>query len=80
MPGNFGLSSGLNVYLNIPKYGIKSNEEDNIDKSVYGKYLILGTRHIIGYDKHETIIEAVTDSSNRSLKNEFYQSSESQMI
>lgn len=80
VPGNFGISSGFNVYLNIPKYGFKSREEDNRDKTVYGKYLIVGTRHIIGYEKHETIFEAVTDSSNRSDKNELYQSSPQQKI
>ena len=79
LPGNFGLSSGFNVYLDIPKYGIKSREEDNRDKTVYGKYLIIGTRHIIGYEKHETIIEAVTDSSNRSNVNELYQSIQGQI-
>lgn len=80
LPGNFGLSSGLNVYLDIPKYGFKSREEDNRDKTVYGKYLIVGTRHIIGYEKHETIIEAVTDSSNRSNKNELFQSGSGQKL
>jgi hypothetical protein len=80
LPGNFGISSGFNVLLNIPKYGIKSKEEDNLDKSIHGRYLIVGTRHIIGYEKHETIIEAVTDSSNRSSKNEIYQSTEKQRI
>lgn len=80
LPGNFGLSSGLNVYLDIPKYGFKSREEDNRDKTVYGKYLIVGTRHIIGYEKHETIIEAVTDSSNRSNKNELFQSGPGQKL
>ena len=80
VPGNFAISSGFNVYLNIPKYGFKSREEDNRDKTVYGKYLIVGTRHIIGYEKHETIFEAVTDSSNRSDKNELYQSSPQQKI
>jgi hypothetical protein len=80
VPGNFAISSGFNVYLNIPKYGFKSREEDNRDKTVYGKYLIVGARHIIGYEKHETIFEAVTDSSNRSDKNELYQSSPQQKI
>lgn len=74
LPGNFGISSGFNVRLNIPKYGVKSKDGDNLDKSIYGNYLIVGTRHIIGYEKHETIIEAVTDSSNRSSRNEIYQS------
>lgn len=80
LPGNFAISSGFNVYLDIPKYGFKSSSEDNRDRTTYGKYLIVGTRHIIGYEKHETIIEAVTDSSNRSSKNEFYQSSPGQKI
>ena len=79
MPGNFGLSSGLNVYLNVPKYGYKDRNEENVDKSLYGNYLISSVRHIIQYNKHETIFEAVTDSSNRSNKNEMYSSTSSQM-
>jgi hypothetical protein len=79
MPGNFGLSSGLNVYLNVPKYGYKDTQEENVDKSLYGNYLISSVRHIIRYDKHETIFEAITDSSNRSDRNEMYRSSSSQV-
>lgn len=75
VPGNFGISSGFNVFLNVPKYGFKTKDEDNLDSTLNGNYLIISTRHIIGYKKHETIFEAVTDSSNRNNKNNMYQSS-----
>lgn len=62
LPGNFTMTSGLCVDLNFSK---KSASVDNtLDQSVYGKYLISACRHIIRPDFHETIIEAVTDSSN----------------
>ena len=37
---------------------------DNKDESLYGKYLIIGARHIINYNKHETIFDAVSDSNS----------------
>jgi hypothetical protein len=36
-----------------------------MDKSKSGKYLIVAARQMITYDKHETILEVATDSSNR---------------
>lgn len=63
MPGNFQLTSGFNVYINAPVLGKKFPGDDNEDKSLTGKYLIVASRHIIGYEKHETIIEVATTSS-----------------
>lgn len=60
MPGNFGLMCGQMVYLSIPKYSTKK-EDETYDKTLSGKYLIIGTRHKISYDKHETIIQVATD-------------------
>jgi hypothetical protein len=65
MPGNFDLSSGLTANLLIPKRSEKSQDESTEDLSLSGKYLIIATRHIISYQKHETIIEVATDSNNR---------------
>ena len=65
MPGNFDLTSGLTANLIIPKRGEKAVSEDTEDKSLSGKYLIIATRHIISYQKHETVIEVATDSNNR---------------
>ena len=59
MPGNFQLSSGFNVNVNAPIIGSSSGE----DKSINGKYLIVASRQIIGYEKHETIIEVASSSS-----------------
>lgn len=63
MPGNFQLSSGFNVNVEAPVLGQKEKGSDNEDKSMSGKYIIVGTRHIIGYEKHETIIEVATSST-----------------
>jgi hypothetical protein len=61
MPGNFGLYSGMTVNLTVPKYSSKENDK-NYDSSLSGKYIVLGTRHIIRYDRHETLIEVATDN------------------
>jgi hypothetical protein len=63
MPGNFQLSSGFNVNCIIPNIAKKDAGTDNEDLSMTGKYLIVASRHIIGYEKHETIIEVATTST-----------------
>jgi hypothetical protein len=67
VPGNFTVTSGSNIYLNVPKFSQKISEENNLDKTLYGHYLIIAARHKLTPDnKHETIFEACTNSSNRS--------------
>lgn len=63
IPGNFGLTAGSLVQLDVPH---RYNEQNNTqgDKTLAGVYMISAVRHIIRYDKHETIIETVTDSTN----------------
>lgn len=61
MAGNFGLFSGAVIDLTVPKYAVKEGNR-NYDTTLSGKYLITGTRHIIKYDKHETLIEVSTDN------------------
>ena len=63
MPGNFQLTSGFNINLVAPSFAKKEKGDDNSDPSLSGKYIIVATRQIIGYDKHETIIEVATTSS-----------------
>lgn len=63
MPGNFQLTSGFNVNCVVPNIAKKEKGSNNEDLSLSGKYLIVGTRHIIGYEKHETIIEVATTST-----------------
>jgi hypothetical protein len=74
MPGNFQLTSGFNVNVIVPNLAKKEKGDSNDDLSVSGKYLIVGTRHIIGYEKHETIIEVATTST----ANEFIPASSSE--
>jgi hypothetical protein len=57
MPGNFGLSSGYNVLLNFPTTGFKQNNTEDLDELQKGKYTIVAARHIIKYDRHETVID-----------------------
>jgi hypothetical protein len=40
------------------------NDNNNVDKSISGKYLVVGTRHMIRPEKHETICEISSDSTN----------------
>jgi len=69
LPGNFNLSSGFCIDLDVPKRSVLADGENQFDSSLYGKYLIVATRHIIRPNMHEVIIEAVTDSSNFKDKN-----------
>lgn len=62
MPGNFRLWSGSNVMMNLPNRFNAIGETEG-DKTVRGKYLIVAARHIIRYDRHETILEVATDST-----------------
>jgi hypothetical protein len=67
MPGNFQLSSGFNVTIDASGFSARTKGEDvNMDKSLSGKYIITGTRHIIGLRSHVTVIEVATDSTNDS--------------
>ena len=65
MPGNFQLSSGYNVDVKIPELAIKEDCVESDDLSLNGKHLIVASRHIISFDKHETIIEVASTSTNR---------------
>ena len=64
MPGNFELTSGFNVDFISPGFGMKRKGDEIDDESISGKHLIVATRHIITNNKHETVIEVATDSSN----------------
>jgi len=64
MPGNFDLICGAVVELHISNRG--TNVIGNsVDESLSGKYIILAARQMVKYDRHETVIEISTDSTNR---------------
>lgn len=63
MPGNFQFTSGFILNVRVPNSAVKDSTDDNDDRSLSGKYLITATRHIIGYEKHETILELATTSN-----------------
>jgi len=71
MPGNFQLTSGFNVNVMAPDMSVREKGDDNNDPSLSGKYIIIASRQLIKYDKHETIIEVATTST----ANEFVPSS-----
>ncbi len=69
MPGNFQLSSGFNVDIESSGFGARDKSETpNSDTSLSGKYIIIGTRHIIGSRQHVTVIEVATDSTTDKRK------------
>ena len=70
MPGNFQLTSGFNVNVRAPFFGEKSVGDDNEDTTLSGKYLIIGSRHIIKDKTHETIIETATTSTDQEFVTE----------
>lgn len=65
LPGNFLVTSGKMINLSVPRMGAHSEENDNYDTTLKGTYMIAATRHIIRYNSCETIIEVVTDSTER---------------
>lgn len=74
MPGNFQLTSGFNVNVMMPNFSYKEAGDENEDKSLSGKYIIVAARHVIGYSKHETILEVASSSST--VKNIFKSNSD----
>lgn len=71
VPGNFLITSGNNVFLHVPKFSAgKVSGEDPWDRTLYGSYIIIASRHMIKPNgTYETIFEACTNSSNRSDDN-----------
>lgn len=67
LPGNFSLSAGNNAEMEIPNRFVEK-DVDGIDETLSGKYIITSVRHIIRYDKHETVIEVATDSQMKKKK------------
>jgi hypothetical protein len=64
LPGNFQLTSGFNVDVLTSGFNRKTKDSTNDDLSLNGKYLIIAARHTITTNKHETLIEIATDSTN----------------
>jgi hypothetical protein len=78
IPGNFSISSGLNVFLKVPKYSFKDRDENLFDESLFGNYFVIATRHIINPIKHEVIVEAVSDTAFYKKDRTIYSSTEEQ--
>jgi len=69
LPGNFNITSGLIVDVEVPYFGEKSASGDNVDVNLSGKYLIMAVRQIITYSKHETVFEVATNSLHEDSTN-----------
>jgi hypothetical protein len=67
LPGNFNISSGYILDVKAHTFGADTEDSDGLDKSTSGKYLIIGTRHMIKPEKHETICELASDSTNNGM-------------
>jgi hypothetical protein len=65
LPGNFIVSPGRTLYMEVPTRSVNLVDSNNYDTTLKGKYAILSTRHIITYTQFETIAEVVTDSSEK---------------
>lgn len=65
IPGNFAITSGVNVELLVPKRGERLKDDDNYDSTLYGKHLVIAAHHCIKPTLHEVVIECASDSSNR---------------
>jgi hypothetical protein len=65
VPGNFALTSGAIIELEYPTRARREGGDDNLDETSTGKYLVASTRQKITFEKHETFVEVVTDSTNR---------------
>ena len=70
MPGNFQLTTGFNVNVKAPFFGEKAEGDENEDETLSGKYLIIGSRHILKNKTHETVIETATTSSGQEFVTE----------
>lgn len=67
LPGNFLISSGFVLDVDVNSISISENKKSEKDLSISGKYLIVATRHMIKPDKHETFCEIATDSTNSGI-------------
>jgi hypothetical protein len=67
LPGNFIVSPGRTLYMEVPTRSVNLVDSNNYDTTLKGKYVILSTRHIIRYNQFETIAEVVTNSSEKPL-------------
>jgi hypothetical protein len=63
IPGNFLFSSGFNVDLKGFNLAMVA-KSDSTDVSTNGKYMIIAARHMIKPQKHETILELASESTN----------------
>jgi len=63
IPGNFNVICGKMIDVVANKMARLDPEEDQLDLSITAKYLTIGTKHIFGFDKYETIVDMCTSSN-----------------
>ena len=68
MPGKYTYTSGKLLNVLMPKFSVvtDNDKENGLDRSLYGNYLIIATRHMMTAKgrTHTTIMDLVTDSTN----------------
>lgn len=68
MPGKYTYTSGKLLNVLMPKFSVvtDNDKENGLDRSLYGNYLIIATRHMMTAKgrTHKTIMDLVTDSTN----------------
>lgn len=65
--GNFIIKSGSMIYLEVPEFKDKTSIGDQtqeLDLDLTGRYVVVAVRHVIKYDKHETLLEVAADSDS----------------
>lgn len=60
--GNVNLYPGTMIEIQIPTSELPQVGEDNLDKSLSGKYMLTNIKHVFTTVKHTTLFECVKDS------------------
>lgn len=64
--GDSRIMAGQTMRINIPTSGVKPKSEEQLDKFVSGKYLIVSTHHNITDSDYKTVLTVVKDSNLKS--------------
>jgi len=64
--GDSRIMAGQTIQVNIPTSGQKSKSEEQLDKFVSGKYLVVSTQHNISDTDYKTVMTVVKDSNLKS--------------
>lgn len=70
--GNFFVYCGKKIRLNVPKFTHTEvnalDSMENLDEKLSGMYIVAGVRHLIKYNKFETVVELTSDSKMKEIR------------